>query len=75
TDCAAEIMKNHAPKSVAEEMDAVLKSTIFHRTVGLMGKLAVDTGGMKQPDDDLPAAVFLFETKCMEVGVKGDCCD
>ncbi len=75
TDCAAEIMKNHAPKSVAEEVDAVLKSTIFHRTVGLMGKLAVDTGGMKQPDDDLPAAVFLFETKCMEVGVKGDCCD
>ncbi len=75
TECAAEIMKNHAPKSVAEEVDAVLRSTIFHRTVGLMGKLAVDTGAMKQPDDDLPAAVFLFETKCMEVGVKGDCCD
>lgn len=75
TDCAAEIMKNHAPKSVADEVDAVLRSTIFHRTVGLMGKLAMDTGTMKQPDDDLPAAVFLFETKCMEVGMKGDCCD
>lgn len=75
TDCAAEIMKNHVPKSVADEVDAVLRSTIFHRTVGLMGKLAMDTGTMKQPDDDLPAAVFLFETKCMEVGMKGDCCD
>jgi hypothetical protein len=75
TDCAAEIMKNHAPKSVADEVDAVLRSTIFHRTVGLMGKLAMDTGTMKQPDDDLPAAVFLFETKCMDVGMKGDCCD
>ncbi len=75
TDCAVAIMKNHAPKSVAEEVDAVLRSTIFHRTVGLMGKLAVDTGEMKQPDDDLPAAVFLFETKCMDIGRKGDCCD
>lgn len=75
TDCAAAIMKNHAPKSVADEVDAVLRSTIFHRTVGLMGKLAVDTGEMKQPDDDLPAAVFLFETKCPETGVKGDCCN
>ncbi len=75
TECATEIMKNHAPKSVAEEVDAVLRSTIFHRTVGLMGKLAMDTGEMKQPDDDLPAAVFLFETKRMEVGMKGDCCN
>lgn len=75
TDCAAEIMKNHAPKSVAEEVDAVLRSTIFHRTVGLMGKLAVDTGEIRQPDDDLPAAVFLFETKYMKVGMEGDCCN
>ncbi len=75
TECAADIMKNHAPKSVAEEVDAVLRSTIFHRTVGLMGKLAADTGEMRQPDDVLPAAVFLFETKCMEVGMKSDCCN
>ena len=75
TDCAAEIMKNHVPKSAAEEVDAVLRSTIFHRTVGLMGKLAADTGEMKQPDDDLPAAVFLFETKYMKVGMEGDCCN
>lgn len=63
TDCAVQVMLNHAPKAVRGEVDAVLKSTIFHRTVGLMGKMAVDTGVLRVPDDDLPCAVYLFESK------------
>lgn len=76
TDCALEIMLNHAPKTIADDVSGVLRSTIFHRTIGLMGKLAVDSGEMRvpEPDDDLPAAVFLFETNDeVRIGMRGDC--
>ena len=73
TQCASEIMKNHAPRAVHDEVDAVLKSTIFHRTVGLMGKIAVDTGVMRVPDDDLPCAVYLFAYDDSRNGMRGDC--
>lgn len=73
TDCAVQVMLNHAPKAVSDEVDAVLKSTIFHRTVGLMGKIAVDTGVMHVPDDDLPCAVFLYEVDSGRSGICGDC--
>ena len=71
--CAADIMKNHAPKAVADEVDAVLKSMIFHRTVGLLGKMAVDTGVMHVPDDDLPCAVYLIEHNEEKGVFLGDC--
>ncbi|MBO5273762.1 MAG: sigma-70 family RNA polymerase sigma factor [Clostridia bacterium] len=72
TACAADIMRSHAPKAVENEIDAVMQSAIFHRTVGLMGKLAVDSGELKLPSDDLPAAVFLFEAKNRSEGIKGN---
>ena len=75
---AGEIMKNHAPAAVSEMVDAVIRSVIFHRTVGLMGKMAVDSGEMHLPDaeDTLPAAIFLYNTdEAKSDGLKGDCSD
>jgi len=72
-ECAAEIMQNHAPKAVRDEADAVLKSTIFHRTVGLLGKMAVDSGELTLPDDDLPCAVYLIAHNDGEHVFLGDC--
>ena len=65
-------MRSHAPKAVENEIDAVMQSAIFHRTVGLMGKLAVDSGELTLPSDDLPAAAFLFEAKNHSEGIKGN---
>ncbi len=73
TVCAAQLMHSHAPKAVADEINAVIQSAIFHRTVGLMGKLAVDSGMLTQPSDDLPAAVFLYEVEKLAPGMKGNC--
>jgi hypothetical protein len=73
TACACEVMKNHAPKAVWDEVDAVLRSTIFHRTVGLMGKMAVDTGVMRVPEDDLPCAVYLFRHNFGDMANLGNC--
>ncbi len=78
TVLAAEIMKTHAPDAVAGEIDAVIGSVIFHRTVGLMGKMAADSGELPLPDEDdtLPAAIFLYNTdEAKSAGLKGDCSD
>lgn len=77
TECAAQIMRNHVSKTIAGDVEAVLRSTIFHRTVGLMGKLAVDSGELRVPgsEDDLPTAVFLFATENLGQGMKGNCCN
>ena len=75
-DCAVRIMKSHAPAAAAEEIPAVIGGTLFHRTVGLMGKMAVDSGELCLPEDtdDLPYAVYLYETERKEtaVGYKAD---
>lgn len=38
-----------------------------------MGKIAVDTGVMRVPDDDLPCAVYLFAYDDSRNGMRGDC--
>ena len=75
---AADVMRTHAPKAVMPEIEAVIGSTIFHRTVGLMGKIAVDSGELHLPDvtDTLPTAIFLYNTEDKPFGILvGDCSD
>lgn len=64
TELAVCIMKEHAPVAVAGEIESVIGKTIFHRTVGLMGKMATDSGGLVLPEetDNLPYAVLLYDT-------------
>ncbi len=69
---SVETLRQHAPKSVWEELDMVVVGTLFHRTVGLLGKLAVDTGVLTVPASaEVPTAVFLYETPTASEGCKG----
>ncbi len=70
-----DILRQHAPKSVWDELDMVVKNTLFHRTVGLLGKLAVDTGVMTIPQADVPSAVFLYDVPQDTEGYKGKMSD
>ncbi len=72
---SVEILTEHTPVSVREEIPMVVDSTLFHRTVGLLGKMAVDTGVLSVPDSDVPPAVFLFDAPDVPDGWKGNMCD
>ncbi len=68
---AVETLRQHAPASVWEELDMVVAGTLFHRTVGLLGKLAVDTGILTVPASaEVPTAVFLYEDPAVIEGCK-----
>ncbi len=49
--CAVKIMKEHAPKTLGNMVEEVIEQTIFFRTVGIIGALAVHSGEMYIPDD------------------------
>ncbi len=48
---AVKIMKEHAPKTLGYMVEEVIEQTIFFRTVGIIGALAVHSGEMYIPDD------------------------
>lgn len=58
---AVKLMKQHAPKSVADIIEKIIGLTLFFRTVGFIGKCAVDSGELTVPDDEKPIAVFAYE--------------
>ncbi|MBQ8332798.1 MAG: sigma-70 family RNA polymerase sigma factor [Clostridia bacterium] len=60
-DLAAACTKNHAPKFLTEEAETVVRGSILYRTVGLLGKLAVESGALTVPEYDGPVAVFINE--------------
>ena len=57
--CAVEIMRTHAPASVASMVEDVVANTLLFETVGVMGVCAVKSGELMIPEDDLPAAVLI----------------
>ena len=68
--CACRIMRNHAPKSVASNIDRIVFQTLFFRTVGLIGGYTVKSGAIAVPDFEGPAAVYVREnTKAAENSV------
>jgi len=56
------LMKQHAPKSVAPIVKKIIEKTLFFRTVGYIGKCATDSEQLTVPDDEKPIAVFVYET-------------
>ncbi len=50
--CAVKIMKEHAPKALDNMTEEVIEQTIFFRTVGMIGALAVHCGEMNVPKDN-----------------------
>ena len=63
TDCAEALMRVHAPKNVEALVEKIILKTIFFRTVGLIGKCAVDSGNLALPDGDGPVAVYVYKTQ------------
>ncbi len=58
--CGGEIMKMHAPKNIIGIVDEIIQQTIFFRTVGIIGALAVHSGEMYVPTNKniKPAIIF-----------------
>lgn len=65
---AQELLRSHAPESVAGLVPGVVDKTLFFDTVGLLGKCAVDSGTLKLPDTEYPLAVFLYSTNTEDSG-------
>lgn len=63
-DLAIHLMEEHAPVAVQNEIPAVIHGALFHRTVGLMGKLAVDSGMLHLPPETYayPVAGYVYLT-------------
>lgn len=59
---AADLMKNHAPKSTLPIVEKIIGKTLFFRTVGFIGKCAVDTGILTVPTGEKPIAIFAYKT-------------
>lgn len=71
--CACGVMRIHAPKSMADQIDRVIFQTLIFRTIGLIGALAVKSNALPLPDFDGPAAVLIREnTKAAEASVSHD---
>ncbi len=60
-EIAVNLMKQHAPKSVDSIVEKIVGKTLFFRTVGYIGKCAVDSEMLTVPDDEKPVAVFVYE--------------
>ena len=60
-ELAVTLMKQHAPKSVEPIIEKIVGMTLFFRTVGFIGKCAVDSGALTVPDDGKPIAVYVYE--------------
>ncbi len=59
---AQELLRSHAPESVAGLIPSVVGKTLFFDIVGLVGKCALDSGALDLPDTNYPLAAFLYST-------------
>ncbi len=69
--CATEIMKAHAPKVLGKMVDEVIVQTIFFRTVGLIGAMAVHSGELSVPEkaEVKPVLVCNFVTEAASLDI------
>lgn len=60
---AVQLMRVHAPASVAPIVDKVMANTLLFETTGFIGTCAVKSGVLTIPDNDLPLAMLIYRTK------------
>lgn len=63
---AVKIMKMHAPKAICGMVEEIIEQTIFFRTVGIIGVLAVHSGEMKVPQDKGVKPMLICDHSCRE---------
>ena len=73
TEKATEIMRVHAPEHIRDQGEHVVGSTIFFRTVGLIGACAAESGMVDVPTHDGAVALYAYRTKYSEEKC-GDVC-
>ncbi len=73
TETAVKTMRSHAPDHVCNQIDHIVGSTIFFRTVGFIGGCAADSGAIFVPEDDNAVALYAYRTKYSEEKC-GDVC-
>lgn len=61
SELAIEIMRVHAPRQIGEMIEDVIQQTLFVRTLGLIGALAVHSGGLSVPEDASVKPVIVIE--------------
>lgn len=60
TQTAVNVMLQHAPKHVKSQVDHIIGSTVFFRTVGFIGACAVETGIINIPIHNRPVALYAY---------------
>ena len=58
---AVNIMLQHAPKQVKPQVEHIIGSTVFFRTVGFIGACAVETGIINIPMHNRPVALYAYK--------------
>ena len=59
--CACNVMKQHAPKQVAGEIEKIVFQTLLFRSIGFFGVFAVESGELAVPDVEGPLAFYVRE--------------
>jgi hypothetical protein len=63
TETAVKTMRSHAPDHVCNQIDHIVGSTIFFRTVGFIGGCAAESGAASVPEDDKAVALYAYTSK------------
>jgi len=61
-DCALPIMQTHAPQSVSGLVPNVLANTLFFKTVGFLGAMAVQSEVLAVPKENVPLTGIIYRT-------------
>jgi len=59
--CACNVMKQHVPAQVADEVEKIVFQTLLFRSLGLFSGFAVDSGELSVPEEDGPIAFYIRE--------------
>lgn len=59
--CACNIMRNHAPKNLGNQIEQNMFQALYFRTLGMVGYFAVKSKGLEIPEEDGPAAMYVRE--------------
>ena len=73
TETAAGIMRSHAPEHVSDQVERIVGSTVFFRTVGFIGGCAAESGEVTIPEDDKAVALYAYPCKYIAENC-GDVC-
>ncbi len=73
TSAATNVMNVHAPKQVCGQVERIVGSTIFFRTVGFIGGCAADSAAISVPEHENAVALYAYTCKYSEENCSDVC--